>query len=45
MGEKRNACRILFGKSEGKTSPGTPRRRLEYNIKVPLREIGWGGMG
>jgi hypothetical protein len=27
MGEKRNACRILVGKSEGKRPRGRPRRR------------------
>jgi hypothetical protein len=40
MGEKRNACRILVGKPEGKR----PRCRWEDNIKMSLREIGWGGM-
>jgi hypothetical protein len=44
MREKSNTYRILFGKSEGKTSPGTPRHTLEYNTKMPLREIDWGGM-
>jgi hypothetical protein len=44
MGEKRNACRILVGKLEGKRSLGRPRHRWEDNIKVDLREIGWGGM-
>jgi hypothetical protein len=44
MGEKRNACRILVGKSEGNKSVVGPRRRWEDNIKMDLREIGWGGM-
>jgi hypothetical protein len=44
MGEKRNAYRILLGKPEGKRSLGRPRYRLEGNIKIDLREIGWGGM-
>jgi hypothetical protein len=44
MGEKRNACRVLVGKPEGKRLLGRPRRRWEYNIKMDLREIGWGGM-
>jgi hypothetical protein len=43
MGEKRNACRILVGKPEGKGPLGRPRCR-EDNIKMDLREIGWGGM-
>jgi hypothetical protein len=41
-GEKRNACRILVGKPEGKKQLG--RRRWEDNIRMDLREIGWGDM-
>jgi hypothetical protein len=44
MGEKRNACRILVGKPEGKRPLGKPRCRWVDNIKMDLREIGWGGM-
>jgi hypothetical protein len=44
MGEKWNAYRILVGKPEGKRPLGRPRRRWEQNIKMDLREIGWGGM-
>jgi hypothetical protein len=44
MREKRNASRILVGKSEGKTPLGRPRRRWVGNIKIDLREIGWDGM-
>jgi hypothetical protein len=44
MGEKRNACRILVGNPEGKRPIGRPRRRWENNIRMDLREIGWGGM-
>jgi hypothetical protein len=43
-GEKRNACRILVGKPEGKRPLGRPRRRWVDNIKMDLREIGWVGM-
>jgi hypothetical protein len=43
-GEKRNAYRILVGKPEGKRPLGRPRRRWLNNIKMDLREIGWGGM-
>jgi hypothetical protein len=32
------------GKPERKRSLGRPRRRCEDNIRVGLREIGWGGM-
>jgi hypothetical protein len=42
-GEKRNAYRILMGKLEGKRRLGRPRRRWVDNIKMNLREIGWGG--
>jgi hypothetical protein len=42
MVAKRNAYRILVGKSEGKRPLGQPRRRWVDNIKMDLREIGWG---
>jgi hypothetical protein len=42
MGKKRNAYRILVRKTEGKK--GKPRRRWEDNIRMDLKEIGWGGM-
>jgi hypothetical protein len=44
MGEKMNAYRMLVGKPEGKRPLGRPRRRNEDNIRMDLREIGWGGM-
>jgi hypothetical protein len=43
-GEKRNAYRTLLGKPEGRRSLGGPRRRCVDNIKMVLREIGWGGI-
>jgi hypothetical protein len=43
-GEKRNPYRILVGKAEGKRPLGRPRRRWVNNIKIDLREIGWGGL-
>jgi hypothetical protein len=44
IGEKCNAYRILVGKPEGKRPLGRPRCRWVDNIKMILREIGWGGM-
>jgi hypothetical protein len=44
MKEKRNEYRILVGKPEGKKPLGRPRLRSEDDIKMNLREIGWGGM-
>jgi hypothetical protein len=44
MGEKRNACRILVEKPEGKGQQERPRRRWEDNIKMDLRGIGWDGI-
>jgi hypothetical protein len=41
MGEKRNACRLLVGKPEGKRPLGRPRRRWVNNIRMDLREVGW----
>jgi hypothetical protein len=32
------------GKSERKRPLGRPRRRWEDNIRMDLREIGWGGI-
>jgi hypothetical protein len=37
MGEKRNAYRLLVGKSEGRRPLGRPRRRW-----LDLVEVGWG---
>jgi hypothetical protein len=39
MGARRNACRILLGKLEGRRPFGRPRRRCVDNIKMDLREI------
>jgi hypothetical protein len=40
LGEKRNLCRLLVGKPEGKRQLGRPRRRWIDNIKMDLLEIG-----
>jgi hypothetical protein len=44
MGEKENAYRILVGKPGRNILLGRPKRRCVDNIKMNLREIGWGGM-
>jgi hypothetical protein len=38
LGKKRDTYRILVGKPESR-----PRRKWVDNIKIDLREIGWGG--
>jgi hypothetical protein len=42
--EEKRAYRILVGKPEGKIPLGRRRHRWEDNIKMDLREIGWGGV-
>jgi hypothetical protein len=44
MRKKRNSCRILMGKPEGKRTLGRKRRRWLHNIKIYIREIKLGGM-
>jgi hypothetical protein len=44
IGAKMNVYRILVEQPEGKIPRGNPRRRWVDNIKMDLREIGWGGM-
>jgi hypothetical protein len=44
MGEKRNAYRILVAKPEVKKPLERLRHRWEDNVKMDLRETGWGGM-
>jgi hypothetical protein len=39
-----DAYMILVGKPEGKRPLGRPRCMREDNIKIDLREIGWGGV-
>jgi hypothetical protein len=38
MGERR----VLVGKPEGSKPHGRPRLRWEANIKMDLRQVGWG---
>jgi hypothetical protein len=42
MGEKRGVYRILVGRPEGRRPLGRPRRKWEDNIKMDLKEVGWG---
>jgi hypothetical protein len=44
MGEMRNAYKISVGKPERKRPIENPRRRLEDNIKMDLKEIRWEGV-
>jgi hypothetical protein len=41
MGEKKNAYRILVGKSEGERPLGRPRHRWEDNVLMDLMGVGW----
>jgi hypothetical protein len=42
IGEKRNAYRLLVGKSEERKPLGRPRRRWVDNIRMGFGEVGWG---
>jgi hypothetical protein len=44
MGQGRSAYRILVRTPEGRRPLGRPRRRWEDNIKMELKEVGWGGV-
>jgi hypothetical protein len=44
MGDSTGTYRVLVGRTERKRSLGRPRRRWEYNNKMDLQEMGWGGM-
>jgi hypothetical protein len=39
----RGAYRVLVGKPEGRRPLEGSRHRCEDNIKMDLREVGWGG--
>jgi hypothetical protein len=43
MKEKRDAYRLLVGEPQGTRPPERHRHGWENNIKMDLREIGWGG--
>jgi hypothetical protein len=40
----RGAHGVIVGKPEGRRPLGRPRRRWEDNIKMDIREVGWGGI-
>jgi hypothetical protein len=42
IGERTGAYRALVGKPEGRRPLGRTRSRCEDNIKIDLREVGWG---
>jgi hypothetical protein len=42
MGKRKGSYRVLVGKPEGRTPLERPKHRWEDNIKVGLREVGWG---
>jgi hypothetical protein len=42
--EKRNAYRLSVGKPEGNRQLGRPRCRWVDNIRMDLRQVGWGGV-
>jgi hypothetical protein len=44
IGAKRSAYRILVVEPEGKRPLDRPRHTWVDNIKMDVREIGWGGM-
>jgi len=44
MEGKRDAYRVLVGKSEEKRPLGRPGRRWEDDIKRDLQEVGWWSM-
>ena len=44
MRERRDVCRVLVGKPEGKRRLGRPRRRWEDDIKTELQVVGCGGV-
>ena len=44
MGEERAVYRVLVGKPEGNRLLGRPRRRRNYNLKMDIQEVGFGGM-
>jgi hypothetical protein len=44
MGEKRDVCRLLVGKSKGMKSLRRPRHRWVDNINMDPVDVGWRGV-
>jgi hypothetical protein len=44
MGKNRKVYKVLVGKLEGKRPLEKPKCRWEDEIRIDLREIGWGGV-
>jgi hypothetical protein len=44
MGKKRNTCRLLVGKLEGKRALGIPRCTWVHNNKIEFRQMEWDDM-
>ena len=44
MGKTRGVYSVLVGIPEGRRPLGRPRRGLDDNIKIDLRDVGWGKM-
>jgi hypothetical protein len=44
VGDRRDAYRVLVGRTEENIRHGRPKRRLEDTLKTDFREGGWGGM-
>jgi hypothetical protein len=42
MADRRDACMVLVGRSEGKRPLGRPKG--DNDIEMDLQEVGWGGM-
>jgi hypothetical protein len=40
--ERRNAYKVLAGKTEGRRPPERPRHIWKHNIEMDLKEVGWG---
>ena len=47
MGDRRDACRVVVGRAEGKRPLGRRRRRWENSVKMGVKELGfedWTGL-